>query len=328
MASRFLMNQQTFETQNRARWEAIDRLTGRLEKNRMVEEGAELPSLYRQLCGDIALAQHRMYGARLCAELNERLIRVRQVLENPDERGGRGFAKLMLQDFPRAVRREWRLFWLGMALFFVPLGLMVAAAYWEPRWIFSVLGPDELRMMDGMYGKDDPVEFMRGEFGSDFGMFAFYIWNNVTIGLNIAGAGLLAMVGALLALGFQGIIIGAMQGYVHYAGNTERFYAFVAGHAAFELVGIIICGVAGMRLGQAVLKPGPHTRGAALAIAGRKALPLIYGGALLIFLAAFIEGLWSAGPASPQTKYAVGICNAFALTFYLVTCGRRGEREA
>jgi len=322
------MNQHTFEKQNAPRWAEIDALLRRMESARALEDAAALPSLYRQLCGDIALAQHRMYGARLCGELNARLIRVRQVLENPDERSGRGFAKLMLRDFPRAVRREWRLFWLGMALFFVPLGLMVVAAYWEPRWIFSVLGPDELRMMDGMYGKDDPAEFMRGEFGSDFGMFCFYIWNNVSIGLRIAGAGLLAMVGALFALGYQGVVIGAMEGYVHYAGNTERFYAFVAGHSAFELTGIIICGVAGMRLGQAVLKPGPHTRGAALAIAGRKALPLIYGGALLVFFAAFIEGFWSAGPASPQTKYAVGILNACALAFYLTTCGRKGEREA
>ena len=185
-----------------------------------------------------------------------------------------------------------------------------------------------MRMMDGMYGKDDPTEFMRGEFGSDFGMFGFYVQHNITIGLNIAGAGLLAMIGAIFALGFQGLIIGAMEGYVHYAGNPERFYAFVAGHSAFELTGIIICGVAGMLLGQAVLKPGRHTRGAALAVAGKRALPLIYGGALLVFFAAFIEGFWSAGPAAPQTKYAVGIANALALTLYLTLCGRKGAREA
>ena len=126
----------------------------------------------------------------------------------------------------------------------------------------------------------------------------------------------------------KGLIIGAMEGYVHYAGNPERFYAFVAGHSALELTGIIICGVAGMLLGQAVLKPGRHTRGAALAVAGKRALPLIYGGALLVFFAAFIEGFWSAGPASPQTKYAVGIANALALTLYLTLCGRKGAREA
>lgn len=322
------MNQQTFEQQNRPRWEEIDRLTAQLQKDRRLEDAAVLPSLYRQLCADIALAQHRMYGTRLSAELNERLIRVRQLLENPGERAGRGFARLMLQDFPRAVRREWRLFWLAMALFFLPMILMVIAAYVEPRWIFSVLSPDHLQNLDSWYGKEGGLEGMRGHFGSDFAMFGHYVENNIGIGLNTAGAGLLAMVGALLVLASNGIAIGATEGYIHYAGDLEKFYSFVAGHSAFELTGIVICGVAGMRLGQAVLKPGTLTRGAALAEAGRRALPLIYGGALLIFFAAFIEGFWSAGPAPVHLKYAVGIFNILLTAVYLLFCGRKGEYEA
>ena len=321
------MNQQAFESHNHERWKTIDRLTSELEKKRVTADAGQLPALYRQLCADIALAQHRMYGARLCAELNARLIRCRQVLANPNEKRGRGFVRLVLEDFPRAVRREARLFWLAMFLFFVPGILMVAAAHYEPRWIFAVLSPEQMQMMDSMYGKDDPTSIMRETFGSDFGMFGYYVYNNTTIGLRIAGMGLLAMVGSMFALGYQGVVLGAMEGYVHYAGNTERFYTFVAGHSAFELIGIVICGTAGMKLGQAVLKPGQESRGAALATAGRRALPIVYGGALLIILAAFFEGFWSAGPASSQTKYTVGIVNAVLLTLYLTFCGRSGEES-
>lgn len=321
------MNQLSFESQNRERWIQIDALTARLEKERTLSDAALLPSLYRQLCADTVLAQHRMYGARLVGELNERLIRCRHALARPAESAGGGFARLLLRDFPRAVRRDCRLFWLAMLLFFGPMILMILAAWLEPRWIFSVLGPDETRMIDGMYGKDDPVEFMRGEFGSDFGMFGYYVMNNITIGLRTAGAGLLAMVGAMFQLAYQGVILGATEGYVHYAGNMERFYAFVAGHSAFELVGLVICGVAGMRLGQAILKSGNLSRGAALGAAGRRALPLIYGGALLVLFAALFEAFWSAGPAPPHVKYAVGIFNALALTLYLTFCGRKGADE-
>ncbi len=321
------MNQQAFENQNRERWNEIDLLTKHLLRKRRVAEAARLPSLYRQLCADIALAQHRMYGARLCAELNDRLIRCRQVLARPDERSGRGFAQLMLQDFPRAVRRESRLFWLGMLLFFGPMILMVLAAYLEPRWIFSVLDSEQMKMMDYMYGKEQSSSLLRSEFGSDFQMFGFYVWNNISIGLRMVAAGLFAMVGSMVALGYQGVVLGASLGYIHYAGNTERFYNFVAGHSAFELTGIVICGVAGMRLGLAVLKPGTLTRGAALALAGKRALPLIYGGALLIFFAAFFEGFWSAGPADPWTKHLVGIFNILLVIVYFLFCGRKGERE-
>jgi uncharacterized membrane protein SpoIIM required for sporulation len=322
------VNQQSFVAHNSGRWQETEQLLEQLERNRPGTDPARLPALFRQLCGDMALAQHRMYGSRLCADLNALVIRCRDQLARPSERARGGFARLMAQDFPRAVRREWKLFSLGMLLFFGPMILMVAAAYFEPRWIFSVLGPEETKMMDGMYGQDDPAEFMRGEFGSDFGMFGFYIMNNISIGLKCAGMGILAMVGSMFQLGYQGVVLGAMTGYVHYAGNIERFYTFVAGHAAFELVGIVICGVAGMILGQAVLKPGPYGRGAALSVAGKRALPLLYGGVLLIFFAAFIEGFWSAGPASPQVKHMVGIGNALLLGAYFLFSGRKGGHEA
>ena len=49
-------------------------------------------------------------------------------------------------------------------------------------------------MMDGMYGEHDATDFMRDEFGSDFGMFGHYVMNNTSIGLRMAGAGLLVSV--------------------------------------------------------------------------------------------------------------------------------------
>ena len=55
---------------------------------------------------------------------------------------------------------------------------------------------------------------------------------------------------------FNGIHIGAAAGYANYACNPESFWTFVAGHSSFELLGMVVAGVAGMRLGLGVLKPG------------------------------------------------------------------------
>ena len=322
------MNQQSFVDHNTPRWRETEVLVEMLEKGRGNSEASKLPALFRQICGDMALAQHRMYGSRLCADLNDLVIRCRDQLARPTERAHGGLARLLIQDFPCAVRREWRLFWLGMLLFFGPMILMVIAAYVEPRWIFSVIGPEEARMMDTMYGREVTDDLVREEFGSDFGMFGHYIMNNTSIGLRCVGMGVLAMVGSMFQLGYQGVVLGAMTGYVHYAGNLERLYTFVASHAAFELVGIVICGVAGMILGQAILKPGAYSRGAALSVAGRRALPLIYGGVLLIVAAAFIEGFWSASPVPAHVKHMVGIGNFILLAVYFLLSGRGRDHEA
>ncbi len=322
------MNQESFEQQGRARWARIDSIVQTLERQRTVADAATLPALYRQLCADVALAQHRMYTSSLCADLNARLIRTRNALTRTSSRSTSGFARFFIQDFPRAVRRDWRLVWLSFALFFIPVAGMIIAARYEPRWIFSILSQDMMRQMDGMYGSDTSDEFIDNEFGSRFAMFGHYIQNNISIGLRTVGAGLLFFVGAAAMTLLQGVLIGAMEGYVHYGGNVERFYTFVAGHAAFELGGLIICGAAGMRLGLALLKPGRLSRADALAAAGRRALPMIWGGALMIFLAAFVEAFWSAYPMPALIKYCVGIGNVLLVLAYLTFSGRQGEGAA
>jgi uncharacterized membrane protein SpoIIM required for sporulation len=179
--------------------------------------------------------------------------------------------------------------------------------------------------MDQMYSAAAPIEAMRTKYGSDFMMWAFYIQNNVGIGFRIFAGGVLLTLGAIFFVGYNGLLIGAVTGYIHYAGHTRNFYRFVAGHSSLELIGLIVCGVAGMRLGLAILKPGRLTRRDAMRAAGRRALPLLTGGSLMIFLAAFVEGFWSASHAAAWAKYTVGITLWILLTLYLLFAGRNAD---
>ena len=323
------MTQQKFEQENTERWDETDILLRSADRSRWNAELERLPHLYRRLCADAALARHRDYGEKLCARLNDLVIRSREALTRGRGAAAAGAKTALWGAFARSVRREWRLVLLNLLLFWGPFLAMIAAASYEERWIFAVLGDEEMRQLDGMYGQDSPLEFLREEFGSDFMMFGFYIYNNVSIGLRMIAAGALAAVGAAFITAYQGVVIGAMAGYVHYAGNLERFYTFVAGHSSFELTGLILCGVAGMRLGLAFLKPGALSRGEAMREAAREALPLIYGGPLLVFLAAFIEGFWSASDyAPPPVKIAAGLGLWVLLLLYFLLAGRGREHEA
>jgi uncharacterized membrane protein SpoIIM required for sporulation len=178
-----------------------------------------------------------------------------------------------------------------------------------------------------MYGRGtSPLESMRTQFGSDFAMFAFYIWNNVGIDLRTFASGLLGGVGTIFVLLFNGANIGAAAGYVNYACNPETFYAFVAGHSGPELMGIVVSGMAGLRLGISLVRPGDYDRRTALILGGRRALLLITGAAIMTGFAAIIEGFWSATPMQPWIKYTVGACVWTLTLCYLAFSGR--ERHA
>jgi hypothetical protein len=63
-----------------------------------------------------------------------------------------------------------------------------------------------------------------------------------------------------------------------------------------------------LRIGYALVAPGPRTRGDALRAAARPAVYLLYGAAAMTGCAALVEAFWSAQRALPSLlKYGVGI---------------------
>jgi len=153
-------------------------------------------------------------------------------------------------------------------------------------------------------------------------MFAHYIQNNVGIDFRLYAGGILAGLGTIFFLVYNGLAIGGVVGYVEYAGDPEKLWKFVAGHSSFELLGMIVVGAAGLKLGLAMLSPGQLSWGRALGKAGRDSLPLLVGGSLMTAFAAVIEGFWSAEPFSAEIKYSVGIFFWVLHILYFTFMGR------
>ena len=318
-----------FEHKNQERWAEYERLVTRLEKGGRIPEAGEMPRRFRELCVDLSLAQSRMYGARITERLNSLVIRGYELIYQTRRGGLEKVVLFVTAEFPATVRREWRLFWLCNLVFWLPFLAMMLSSLHDIRWIQAVLGADGMVSMEEMYGgREEQLTHLRSEYGSNFMMFCFYIYNNVAIDFRIFAGGMAAGLGTLFFLLFNGLQLGASAGYVNHACNPESFWSFVSGHSSFELLGMIVSGMAGMRLGLAILRPGRLPRTRALAEAGRQALPLIYGAALLTAMAAVVEGFWSAQPIPTGAKYAFGIGGWVLHTAYFLLAGRRGGHAA
>ena len=154
-------------------------------------------------------------------------------------------------------------------------------------------------------------------------MFAFYIWNNVRIGFQTFAGGMLAGVGTVWFLAANGVIIGAVAGYLTEVGYSETFWSFVAGHSSLELLAIVLSGAAGFRLGLAVIAPGNLTRRSALVAAAKPAVRMMYGAALMFGAAAFVEAFWSPLTEVPfAVKISAGIAGWGLLLLYFAFAGR------
>lgn len=318
-----------FEDKNKQRWAEYERLLDGMEKGKPDAEAGQLPRRFRELCVDLSLAEFRMYGERLTGHLNAQVIRGYEMLYRHRRAGLDKFAAFVAVGFPQTVRREWRLFWLCNAVFWLPFFAVMISAVSDIQWVQAILGANGMASMDQMYGgKEDQIAHLRSAYGSNFMMFCHYIQNNVGIDFRTFAGGMAAGLGTLFFLFFNGVYMGAAAGYVNHAGNPESFWTFVSGHSSLELLGMVVSGMAGMRLGLALLQPGRLPRVRALAEAARQALPLIFGAALMTTLAAVVEGFWSAQLLPSGLKYGVGISGWILLICYFTLAGRRAGHAA
>ncbi len=319
-----------FEHRNAKRWEEFEALVTAHEKGKPNDMADQLPRRFREICLDLSLAESRMYDSRLVNRLNALVIRGYKAIYRTRRGGWEKALRFVTAEFPRHVRREWRLFWLCSAAFWLPFLAVMLSPSRDLTWVQAILGVDGMASMEEMYGRnqEDQIAHLRSTYGSNFMMFCFYIWNNVAIDFRIFAGGMLAGVGTLVFLLINGVYIGAAAGYVNHAGDPESFWSFVAGHSSFELLGMVVAGMAGMRLGLAILRPGRLPRVRALAAAGRQAVPLLYGAALLTTLAAVVEGFWSARFMPVETKYAVGLLGWALHAVYFIFAGRSAADAA
>jgi uncharacterized membrane protein SpoIIM required for sporulation len=321
------MNQQTFQARHESQWLQFERWLDHMTPARRATQPSApfaedaVAGRYRTLCQHLALARERQYSPALVERLHRLVIRGHQFLYGAHPGAGPAVFRFFAQDFARAARARWRVIALSCALFFVPLFVLAGVMQRHPDMIYLVMSPDQVASYERMY---DPAQQKPDrDAQADAYMFGHYIWNNVRIGFQTFAGGLLFGLGTIFFLTVNGVLIGSTAGYLIEIGHARPFLAFVSGHSAFELTGIVLMGAAGLMLGAALVSPGRLTRASALRLNARSAVPLVYGAGALLILAAFIEAFWSALTAPPAAiKYAFGIGLWFLVFAYFLLAGR------
>ncbi|MEH6578176.1 MAG: stage II sporulation protein M [Amphritea sp.] len=327
------MKQDDFEKRYQAVWEELSNQLDALEKSRFKRTrgqlSANLPGLYRQVCNHYALARGRRYSPTLEEQLHRLVLRGHQHLYT---RRGAWLWQLLAfvaVGFPRSLRRHQSYFWLALALFLFPGVLIGGFCMLDESLIYSVMSEAEVANMAEMYRPDNarPGRTIERSAESDFAMFGFYIFNNIGIGFRTFAMGILAGVGTVFTLIYNGLAIGAVAGYLSSLGYHETFWPFVSGHSSLELTAIVICGAAGLMLGRGMIAPGCYSRADAIRFRAKQALPLVMGAGLMLLGAAFIEAFWSANDLPNQIKYIFAALMWLLMILYFIFAGR-GARGA
>jgi uncharacterized membrane protein SpoIIM required for sporulation len=148
--------------------------------------------------------------------------------------------------------------------------------------------------------------------GRDFGAaegaeFSFEVLtNNIQVTFVAFAGGIAFGLGTVAALVFNGLILGVVAGAAFDAGNGAAFARLVSSHGPLEISCIVVGGVAGLRMGWALIAPGTRTRRRALVREARNAVEIALGTAPWLVLCGFAEG-YLTGPDLPlAVQLAIG----------------------
>jgi uncharacterized membrane protein SpoIIM required for sporulation len=318
-----------FRARRREDWESLDAIVLEIQgggTHALVRSVGRVSPLYLDVCADLSRAQAARYSAPLIDYLQGLTAAAHAVLYGSHAKG-RGVAgtgsrwtlRVALEAFPRAVRRHRTAMLVALALFFVPFIGGFVAALVEPRFALNVAPEAMLRPLLHAYRQG----FGAGrDAGVDAAMAGFYVNNNVGIALRCFATGLAFGVGSAFYLVENGLVTGAVMGYVSAQGAGENIFTFVVSHGSLELGAIVLAGGAGLSLGWSMIAPGDRTRLASLQTTAKRLAVVVLGAAVMLFMAAAIEGFWSASSAPSSVKRLAGAFVFAALVAYVLLAGR------
>jgi len=328
------LTERAFAARRQRDWDQLDALVRTAQarglKRLTPDAIAALSPLYRDVCADLSRAEAARYSAPLIDYLQGLTADAHTVLYGHARgrwalAGGGSTWRVAVEAFPRAVRRHKVAMLLAFVLFFAPFFAGLFATLYDPSFAIRIVPEAQLRPLVEAY--KEGFSSGRGS-GMDAAMAGFYVNNNVGIALRCFATGLFFGVGSAFYLLENGLATGAIMGYVASKGAGDNILTFVVGHGSLELGAIVLAGGAGLALGWSIVAPGDRTRIASLQATARSVVIVVFGAAVMLFMAAAVEGFWSASALPALVKRAVGAAMFLVVTAYILLAGRGSDQAA
>ena len=317
-----------FINQRKSAWQRLEELLDLLDRaslrrlNR--EEVRELGRIYRRTASDLAIARAESRDPRLINYLNSLVIRAHGRIYRADAQGGKRIRNFFARELPRTFRRTWRYTALSFSVFAIFATFSFVATKLDPEFS-ELVGVNPALREIYIETKTHWWESLNEE-GNQIGA-ANIMQNNIRVTIMTFALGAMLGLGTIYYLAYNGANIASVLALTYQAGFGNDLVTFMVGHGVMELSCIFIAGGAGLLIGRAMILPGDLSRADALKTRGMEAVRLMMGVALLLVVAAIIEGFISPAPINPRIKFGIGALTGLALYSYLLFAGREATEE-
>ena len=225
------------------------------------------------------------------------------------------FMNFWMQTLPLEIYRAKRAFTVSFLIFALAFGIGVLSSIYEPEFARVILGNSYVDMTISNIENDDPMAVYK-DFNALNG-FASITMNNIMVAFRTFVFGVLAAIGSVYILLYNGIMVGAFQYFFIQKGLFWESFLTIWQHGTIEISAIIIAGAAGLTLGRGLVFTGSYTRLQSFKISGQRGLMIFLGTVPLFIIAGFIEGFITRDTdASAAVRIAVILVSLLFILFY------------
>ncbi|MDR2122876.1 MAG: stage II sporulation protein M [Flavobacteriaceae bacterium] len=248
------MREAAFIKKNKDRWISFENAL----KNSKSLVPDELADLYLQVVNDLSYAQTYYSKSKTTIYLNDLARKAHfSIYKNKKEKSNR-IITFWKYELPFIFSNYQKELLLSFIIFFVSAGIGLFSVYQDIDFSRIVLGDGYVDMTIANIREGDPMGVYHSS--SAWSMFAEITINNIQVGFNAFVLGILTPVLPIVILFYNGVMIGTFDGFLFQYGVGLRANSIIWIHGVFEIFVIIVCGAAGIILGNSLLFPKTFTR--------------------------------------------------------------------
>lgn len=269
-----------------ADWHELELLVaeaGRRPERLGADRVLRLGALYRAAAADLATARRRYPGDPAIMRLEHLVNRSRHLVYDARTRR-RSLLGFLGRDYWRLVAERPRPLLVAFGLLF---GAAALGALWAVRDPGSATGVVPEIFRPALEPGHPWTDLTPGE-QAQFTTSVFT--NNIEVTLIAFAGGLTCGILTALSLLYNGLLLGVIGALMTQAGNGRGFLDLVTAHGVLELSCVLVGGTAGLRLGWAIVDPGPRTRRESIQAEARRSVLLALGTAPWLVVAGIVEG--------------------------------------
>ncbi|MEL6967040.1 MAG: stage II sporulation protein M, partial [Pseudomonadota bacterium] len=291
------------------------------------EEAQRFSALYRQTINSLSLARSISLDTALLTYLENISTRAYLAVYAPRERLDKAILRFFFTSGPQAVRRNaW---YVLLATFLLALGGAVAYALVlnDSTW-FDAFVPGGLSQGRGPGASEETLRRIIYPEGRWFGfesLSAFSVrlfTHNTGVAIFSFTLGIMAAVPTAFLAFYNGTILGAFFAVHGEKGLALDLLGWLSIHGVTEIAALLFAAAGGFKLGAAILFPGDNTRARALRLAGPDAVKLAVLSAVMLLLAAVLEGFGRQLITDLTARLVIGWGIGALWLFWILRAGR------